>query len=163
MATSVFLDRENQAFIDEANKPGNPPLEDLSVQQIRDEFEQLQKHSPIPGVDVTDFHVPMGTKKSDSIRTVVFRAEHLKKEDLPVIFWIHGGGWIAGKYVDTLWTTSLVTKDVDMLQRIHLRQHLPRSRPPNIVCNRLPRIFACAREEVSNTDRRMFRGHEICG
>jgi hypothetical protein len=58
MATSVFLDRENQAFIDEANKPGNPPLEDLSVQQIRDEFEQLQKHSPIPGVDVTDFMSP---------------------------------------------------------------------------------------------------------
>jgi hypothetical protein len=90
------LDPLNQALLDKLNATPSPPLQDLTPQQFRDLLDRLQEHTPIPGVDVKDFEVEFD---KHTVKTVVFRPEKLKRNELDAIFYIHGGAWIGGKYV----------------------------------------------------------------
>jgi acetyl esterase len=86
-----YLDPLNQAVADQFAT--QPPLQDLSVEQFRKLFEQLQEHTPNPAVSRTSFIVPF----EDGVKTFVFKAKGATGI-LPVIFYFHGGGWIAGRY-----------------------------------------------------------------
>jgi acetyl esterase len=88
--SSVYLDPLNQAFADVAAT--RPPLQDLTVEQFRAEVEQLQQHTPAPGVTRTEFVVDF----EDGVTTYVFRPDDTTG-NLPVVFFIHGGAWIAGR------------------------------------------------------------------
>lgn len=90
--SSVYLDPLNQALADQLAT--QPPIEDLTVEQFRALFDSLQQHNPITGVARTSFTVPF----EDGVKAYVFKPK-ITKGQLPVIFYIHGGGWIAGKYV----------------------------------------------------------------
>jgi acetyl esterase len=90
-----YLDPLNQAVADEFAT--QPPLQDLSIEQFRKLFEQLQEHTPNPAVTRTSFTVPF----EDGVKTFVFKAKGMTGT-LPVIFFFHGGGWIAGRYRDHL-------------------------------------------------------------
>ncbi|EDU42659.1 alpha/beta hydrolase fold-3 domain containing protein [Pyrenophora tritici-repentis Pt-1C-BFP] len=84
-----YLDPLNQAFADQlANQP---PLQDLSVEQVRKLLDDLQKHTPNPNVTRTSFTVPF----ENGVKTYVFRPKGAKGI-LPVIFFFHGGGWTSG-------------------------------------------------------------------
>lgn len=88
----VYLDPANQAL---ANQTATqPPLEDLTVQQLRDFIEKLQKHDPIPGVTRTSFTVPF----EEGVKTYIFKSKG-STGYLPVIFFFHGGAWIGGRSV----------------------------------------------------------------
>ena len=86
----IYLDPLNQAVADQLVT--QPPIEDLTVEQFRALFAQLQQHEPIPGVTRTKFTVPF----EDGVEAFVFKPDG-SKDDLPVIFYIHGGGWISGE------------------------------------------------------------------
>jgi acetyl esterase/lipase len=91
------LDPASQALIDEELEQDAPPVQDLTPEQLRATTAQLQKHTPIPGVAVTEFSVkPLNDPEDKSIRTFMFRPMGAENEDLPVIFYLHGGGWISG-------------------------------------------------------------------
>ncbi|CAE7187463.1 hypothetical protein P3342_008743 [Pyrenophora teres f. teres] len=84
-----YLDPLNQAFADQlANQP---PLQDLSVEQIRKLLDDLQKHTSDPNVTRTSFTVPF----ENGVKTYIFRPKGAKGI-LPVIFFFHGGGWKTG-------------------------------------------------------------------
>jgi acetyl esterase len=87
---SVYLDPLNQAVADEL--AGQPPIQDLTVEQFRALFTKLQQHEPIPGVIRTSFTVPF----EDGVKTFIFKPKGAKG-NLPVILYLHGGGWIAGE------------------------------------------------------------------
>ncbi|KAF3033662.1 hypothetical protein E8E11_002967 [Didymella keratinophila] len=87
--SSVDLDPLNQAFADVA--AAGPPLQDLTVEQFRAEVEQLQQHTRAPGVTRTEFVVDF----EEGVTTYIFRPDGAMG-NLPVVFFIHGGAWIAG-------------------------------------------------------------------
>lgn len=89
-SSSAYLDPLNQAFADAA--AAQPPLEDLTIEQLRAEIEQLQQHTPLPGVTRTEFTVDF----EDGVKTHIFKPDGAK-DDLPVVFYFHGGGWITGR------------------------------------------------------------------
>jgi len=91
MSQSVYLDPVNQAFANMA--AAGPPLQDLTVEQFRTEVEQIQQHTPAPGVTLTECVVDF----EDGVTTYVFRPDGTKG-NLPVVFFIHGNAWIAGRY-----------------------------------------------------------------
>jgi acetyl esterase len=101
-----YLDPEDQAFVNEFAASGQPPIQDLGVQEFRKLFDELQQHTPIAGVLVTEIKVPFRTK--DAVKTFIFRADNAVG-DLPVIFWLHGGGWVSGKFVMAITTYLLHT------------------------------------------------------
>lgn len=89
--STAYLDPLNQAFADAA--AALPPLQDLTVEQFRAEVEQLQQHTPTPGVTRTEFVVDF----EDGVKTYIFKPDG-SKGNLPVVFFFHGGAWIAGRY-----------------------------------------------------------------
>lgn len=93
-----YLDPINQNFLDQAAATNTPPFEDLSVARFRELFHQLQDHKPIVGVSVTEFNVSFKQHNIENIKTYIFKPEGKEKESLPAAFYLHGGGWIAGKY-----------------------------------------------------------------
>ncbi|KAF2117778.1 Alpha/Beta hydrolase protein [Lophiotrema nucula] len=82
-----YLDPLNQALADQF--ASQPPIETVPLEQLREEFNELQNHKTIPGVTRTSFTVPF----EDGVKAYVFKANGAKG-DLPVIFYFHGGGWI---------------------------------------------------------------------
>ncbi|KAF2841611.1 alpha/beta-hydrolase [Patellaria atrata CBS 101060] len=110
-----YLDPVNQAFID--SLANLPPFEFLSVEEFRAAFEQLQAHDPLPGVTRTSFTVPF----ENGIKTFVFKPTGATGA-LPVIFYIHGGGWIAGSCVTPPFHIQMYKKgwiDADTLRSVN--------------------------------------------
>jgi acetyl esterase len=89
----LYLDPLNQAFADELAT--QPPIQDLSVQEFRALLEQLQhRDKPVSGVTRTSFTVPF----ESGVKTFVFKRNDVKKgEVLPVVLYLHGGAFIAGR------------------------------------------------------------------
>lgn len=85
-----YLDPLNQAFANQL--AGSPPLQDDSIAEVRQLFGQLQAHTPIPGATRTSFTVPFEA----GVKTFLYKPDGATGA-LPVIIYLHGGGWIAGK------------------------------------------------------------------
>ncbi len=93
-ADRPFLTPETQDFIDELAVQNAPPIYTLTPEAARKVLLDAQsKLKNKPSADVEDHVVPV--RKSDKI-DVRFIRPRGNKEQLPVIFYIHGGGWILG-------------------------------------------------------------------
>lgn len=90
MSDSVYLDPFNQAVADQLAT--ETPIQDLSVPEFRALLERVQKHDPIPGVTRTSFTVPF----EDGVEAFVFKSDGAGTSNLPVVFYLHGGGWKGG-------------------------------------------------------------------
>lgn len=108
--TNIYLDPLNQAVADEL--ASEPPIEDLTVKQFRALFKRLQQHDPIPGVTRTSFTVPF----EDGVQAFVFKPSGARG-DLPVIFYLHGGGWIFGECVTTVYFNISFVSNISSAQR----------------------------------------------
>jgi acetyl esterase len=86
------LDLVNQSFVDELSK--GPPLYEKTPVEARDILETVQKHTPASDITQEHIEVPF---ESDTVKTVIFRPTNSDNE-LPTIFYTHGGGWILGRY-----------------------------------------------------------------
>ncbi|KAH8820213.1 Alpha/Beta hydrolase protein [Xylogone sp. PMI_703] len=91
----TYLDPEDQAFADELSTVTIPSVQE--IHKFRKFLDQLQKHTPIPGVKVEEIAVPFGDDVKDAVKTFIYRPEDASG-DLPVIFWFHGGGWVSGNH-----------------------------------------------------------------
>src|SRR5690606_24433128 len=66
---------------------------------------------PIPGVESVDREAP-GRDGGPSVPVRLYRPAGTAGEPLPVLLWMHGGGWVLGDLeLDDLFLTQL-TKDV---------------------------------------------------
>lgn len=89
----IHLIKKVQDFIDELGKKGGKPLYELTPQQARQVLLDVQKApAETPPADVEEFAV---TVDGGNVDIKIYRPKGLK-DKLPVIFYIHGGGWILG-------------------------------------------------------------------
>ena len=88
------LTRETAAFIEGLEAKNDPPLYTLSYQDARAVLAAAQSGpTPRPEADVTDFEIPFGEGGAVELRIVRPKGG---KGRLPVVFYIHGGGWVMG-------------------------------------------------------------------
>lgn len=88
------LTRETAAFIEGLEAKNDPPLYTLSYQDARAVLAAAQSGpTPRPEADVTDFEIPFGEGGAVELRIVRPKGGRGR---LPVVFYIHGGGWVMG-------------------------------------------------------------------
>ncbi|KAK8107498.1 lipase 2 [Apiospora kogelbergensis] len=68
-----------------------PGIEELTPEEIRESFEKLNAHKKLPGVDRTKIQVPVVNVPETWVYTPTGA-----KGPLPYIFYLHGGGFMAG-------------------------------------------------------------------
>ena len=92
--SSPLLEPRTQAFIDSLSAAGGPPLYTLTPEAARAVLAQAQA-APVEKLPVTidDTTFPVGP--TGSVRIRIVRPQGAKGT-LPVVFHIHGGGWILG-------------------------------------------------------------------
>ena len=92
--STPVLEPQTQAFIDSLTAAGGPPLYDLTPDAARAVLAGAQE-APVekPAATIEDTVFPVGPTGSVKIRIV--RPPNAKG-NLPVVFHIHGGGWILG-------------------------------------------------------------------
>lgn len=84
-----YLDPLNQAAFEAI---GNLPS-DITIEELRKKIEEAQAHEELGGVTRESFVV---TFEDGDITTWIYKPIGHGREALPVIFYIHGGGWISG-------------------------------------------------------------------
>lgn len=91
---SAQLDLPTQKFVDALQAVGGPPLYDLSPADARKVLDDAQAVpvAKLPA-DVAEHSIPGGPTGEVSVR--IIRPQGVS-EALPVIIYIHGGGWILG-------------------------------------------------------------------
>jgi acetyl esterase/lipase len=89
-----YLDPPNQELID--SLPDGPPLEELSLKQFRAFADSLGQSTQLPGVKRRSMVVPV----EGGVPTWIYTPEG-SSEDLPFIFYIHGGLWQGGRYLNS--------------------------------------------------------------
>lgn len=91
---SPLLEPRTQAFIDSLNAAGGPPLYTLTPDAARAVLAEAQS-APVEKLPATieDTIFPVGP--TGSVRIRIVRPQGAKAT-LPVVFHIHGGGWILG-------------------------------------------------------------------
>ena len=89
-----FLTPDTQNFIDTLEAKGDPPLSSLTPEEARKVLADAQANPhDMPAADITDIELPVGPTGSVSVRFV--RPQGVT-EKLPIILYIHGGGWVMG-------------------------------------------------------------------
>ncbi|KTD55830.1 alpha/beta hydrolase [Legionella santicrucis] len=97
MKSKSIIDPIVQKFLDQVNSQPGPRFHELTPQQARDAFEHLQtlvsvKKEP---VDTEKRELPVGPNGKVSIR--ILRPPGTLGV-LPVLVYVHGGGWVRGDY-----------------------------------------------------------------
>ncbi len=91
---NTHLDPMVQSFVEELSKNDGKPLYELTPRQAREVLINVQKDKPkVPAVDTVETTVPLAGSKT--MRVLIVRPLQ-NTEPLPVIFYIHGGGWVMG-------------------------------------------------------------------
>ena len=99
---SGLLDPQAQAILDALSSMGPMPFEILEPDQARDQpgpddavkkvMEEKGLQGPEPVGSVTDLQIPDGAGGEQTLR--VYTPVAPGEGPLPVILWIHGGGWV---------------------------------------------------------------------
>ena len=88
------LEPTTQKFLDGVAAAGGPPLYTLAPEAARGVLSQVQSGAAaLRPADVRDATFPVGPKKAVRVRIV--RPKGVK-EALPVVMYLHGGGWMLG-------------------------------------------------------------------
>lgn len=91
-----FLVKEVQNFIDRLSAAGGKPLYEMSYEEARDFLLGMQAERKIfAGNEVSDIEVKVGGEYRMPLK-IVRPKDAVGK--VPVIFYIHGGGWVMGNY-----------------------------------------------------------------
>ena len=91
------LFQKEQKFIDILDKQGGTPLYELSPEQARQVLLTVQNGKvDMPPVDVRAVELDVG--KGRQLKADIIRPQGIK-ENLPVVYYIHGGGWVMGDNV----------------------------------------------------------------
>ena len=93
MKRKIILDPIIQSFVDSLK--GGTPIYKLSPQDARKVLEDVQA-GPVDTLpaDIQDLTIPVGPKGNINIRIIRPKGNN---DTLPVIIWIHGGGWVLGR------------------------------------------------------------------
>lgn len=83
-----------QKFVSELEKAGGKPLYELTPQEARQVLREVQKDEGIkPEAKIEEIKVPLDNGRE--MRVLIVRPADVD-DTLPVVFYIHGGGWVMG-------------------------------------------------------------------
>lgn len=92
--TEARLTKKVEGFVNKLAEAGGKPLYELTPEEARDVLRQVQKNNTtVLKQDVEEVQVPLEVGRK--MRVLIFRPEKAKGR-LPVVFYIHGGGWVMG-------------------------------------------------------------------
>ena len=92
--TIELLEPTTRAFVEKVNRQGGTPIYELSPKDARKVLSDLQAGEVVKlPADIEDRIIPAGLEGKVSIR--IIRPEG-NKENLPVVMYFHGGGWVLG-------------------------------------------------------------------
>jgi acetyl esterase len=101
MTTSSFkgVEQHTRAFLESLQQNPGPPLYTLSPEQARAVLSGLQASIPVKKLpaDIEDRTVPGGPDDTD-ISIQIVRPSGGSNETLPVVIYLHGGGWVLGGF-----------------------------------------------------------------
>ena len=101
MNTSGFkgVEQHTRAFLESLQQNPGPPLYTLSPEQARAVLSGLQVSIPVKKLpaDIEDRTVPGGPNGTD-ISIQIVRPPGGNNETLPVVIYLHGGGWVLGNF-----------------------------------------------------------------
>lgn len=97
MASKPVIDPMVQAFLKKVNSHPGPRFHELTPQQARDAFSHLQtlvsvKKEPVA---IEELELPVGP--NGKVRVRILRSPGISGI-LPVLVYVHGGGWVRGDY-----------------------------------------------------------------
>lgn len=88
------LTKDTQAFVDALTAKGGPPLYTLTYEQARQVLIDAQANPKwLPEVDIKDTEFPVGPTGKVPVRILKPKGT---TERLPIIFYVHGAGWVMG-------------------------------------------------------------------
>lgn len=89
-----YLYRPVQQFVDNLQKSGGKPLYQLTPEEARAVLQNVQKSKPyeIPA-NIEELNIPLAENRT--MRLLLVKPQHIAKH-LPLVFYIHGGGWVMG-------------------------------------------------------------------
>ena len=83
-----------QKFVSELEKAGGKPLYELTPQEARQVLREVQKDEGVkPEAKIEEIKVPLDNGRE--MRVLIVRPADVD-DTLPVVFYIHGGGWVMG-------------------------------------------------------------------
>ena len=83
-----------QKFVSELEKAGGKPLYELTPQEARQVLREVQKDGGVkPEAKIEEIKVPLDNGRE--MRVLIVRPADVD-DTLPVVFYIHGGGWGMG-------------------------------------------------------------------
>lgn len=86
-----------KAFIDKLSKAGGKPLYELTPEEARNVLLTVQADDgALPDADVDEITVSL--ENGREMRVLIVRPSGIE-DTLPIIFYIHGGGWVMGNEV----------------------------------------------------------------
>jgi acetyl esterase len=88
------LHPQAQAFIDQINALQRPPLAELTLAQARAGLKGLLPPSDEPVAAIDDFDLPGGD--GQAVRARAYSPRDARAGALPLVVWLHGGGWVTG-------------------------------------------------------------------
>lgn len=87
------LDTDVAVFVNKINDSGAKPLYELTPKEAREVLLNIQKEEMPPEADVSEISVALGNGRN--MRVILVKPLKIN-ETLPVIYYIHGGGWVMG-------------------------------------------------------------------
>ena len=101
MSTFSFqgVEQHTRAFLEGLQQNPGPPLYTLSPEQARAVLSGLQASIPVKKLpaDIEDRTMPGGPDDTD-VSVKIVRPQGGSNETLPVVIYLHGGGWVLGDF-----------------------------------------------------------------
>jgi acetyl esterase len=93
------LEQHARVFLNDLQEKGGPPIYTLSPDKARAVLSGLQASIPIQKLpaDVQNRTIS-GGPNSEKISINIVRPPNNSNEILPVVMYIHGGGWVLGEF-----------------------------------------------------------------
>jgi acetyl esterase len=101
MSKSLYseIEQNARALLNNLQQQGGPPIYTLSPDNAREVLSKLQANVPVQKLpaDIENHIIPDGPDGKDVSITIV-RPANSSHEILPVVMYIHGGGWVLGGF-----------------------------------------------------------------
>jgi acetyl esterase len=93
------VERHTRAFLESLQQNPGPPLYTLSPEKARAVLTGLQASIPVKKLpaDIENRTIPGGPNDTD-ISVQIVRPQGSSNETLPVVIYLHGGGWVLGDF-----------------------------------------------------------------
>ncbi|MGH9857430.1 MAG: alpha/beta hydrolase, partial [Acidobacteriota bacterium] len=92
------LEQKTKTFLEDLQKQGGPPIYTLSPKEARAVLSNLQASVPVEMLPahIENHTIPGGPNGQISINIV--RPQGSSDKTLPVVLYVHGGGWVLGGF-----------------------------------------------------------------